>query len=67
MHTVYVKRALVAGWALALAIVAITTDVTRFSNWFVLAAVGVAVTMVVLRLWREPAPSTSEQIQDALR
>jgi hypothetical protein len=67
MDTNYVTGTLVAGWALALSIVALATDVTRSSSWFALAVVGAVPTLVLLRLQRVPARSTSPRIQEALR
>ena len=67
MDTNYVKGTLVAGWALALSIVAMATDVTKSSSWFALAVVGAVPSLVLLRLWRVPARSMSQRRQEALR
>ena len=59
MDNNYTKGALVAGWVVALAAIAIATDVSRSASWFAFAVVGVVPAFVLLRLWPAPAQAIS--------
>ena len=67
MHTDYLKSPLVASWLLALLTLGIAAGVTTLSSWIGLALLGVVPTVVLLRLWRVPALTTSQRIQEARR
>jgi hypothetical protein len=54
-------------WLVAITVASVLTGVTSASGWLLLAATGVLPPLAMLRYWHHPAPTMSEQIQQALR
>jgi len=67
MQTDQMKAGLVGAWLLASGVVAYVSDPASLAGWTVLAAVAVTPPVVMMRLWRAPAPSMSESIREVLR
>jgi hypothetical protein len=67
METEHAKVASIAGWILAVGVLAYISGITSLAGWTILAAVAVIPPAVVMRLWRVPSQSMSESIQDVLR
>ena len=66
MESFNTKAALTAGWVLALAAIAMATDVSRSVSWFAFAIIGLLPPFVLFRLSIPFAPKASES-REALR
>lgn len=67
MRTDYVKAALMAGWVLAVGLVAYVSGTTSLAAWTLVAVLSAAPLAVMVRLWRPPSPTMSETIRKVLR
>lgn len=67
MQTDRLKMMFMAAWILAVGVLGYLAGMTSFAAWTVLAAVALTPPLVMMRLWRRPAPSMSESIRDVLR
>jgi hypothetical protein len=67
MQTDHVKAAVIMGWILAGAVLGYLTRTTSLSGWMLLAAATVLPPVVMMSLWRAPAPSMSESIREVVR
>lgn len=67
MESDHVKIALVGAWILGIGTLGYVSGVPSFTAWIVLAVLSLAPPVVMARLWRSPAPSTSESIREVLR
>ncbi len=61
------KKAIVGTWGLAWAIMAMTIHVDSMRNWAMLVGLGVVPPLMLLRMWRQPAPTMSESIHAVLK
>ena len=67
MQPKHMKTAVVGAWVLGLAAIALMVNVSSVGGWMLLVGLGVLPPFMLLRLWREPAQTTSESIRSALR
>jgi hypothetical protein len=67
MHTIYMKSPLVVSWLLVLVTLGLAGGVTTLAGWFGIVLLVAVPTVIMMRLWRVPAPTTSQRIQEALR
>jgi hypothetical protein len=67
MQTDHVKAAVITGWVLAVAVLGYLTRTTSLAGWTLLAAATVIPPVVIMSLWRAPAPSMSESIREVIR
>ena len=67
MQTAHVKATLIGVWILTVAVLGYVVGATTFVGWTVLAAIALAPSVVLMRLWGSPARSMSETIRDVLR
>ena len=56
---------IVTAWFLAIVLVGYFAGMTSARGWVLLAAVALALPAIILRFWRRPDPSMSEDIRDA--
>lgn len=67
MQTDLVKAALMAAWVVAVGALGYMTGTTSFAVWTLLAVASLVPPVLMVRLWRPPAPSMSEAIRDVIR
>lgn len=67
MQPQYAKTAVIGGWALGVGVVAVSLGLDSAAGWTLLAAVGLVPPLMLLRMWRQPAPTMSESIRDVLK
>jgi hypothetical protein len=63
MHLEHMKKAIAAGWMLGLGAVALSYNVSSVTAWTFLVGLGLLPPLMLLRLWRQPAPTMSESIR----
>jgi hypothetical protein len=54
-------------WAIAVSIAGIAGNVNSLAGWTILGAVALAPPLALMRWWRDPHPSMSQSIREALR
>jgi len=67
MQTDHVKTALMVSWVLVLGMLGYLSGTTSLAAWTGLAIVSLTFPLIMMKLWRLPAPSLSESIRDARR
>jgi hypothetical protein len=67
MQVEHVKAAVVGAWVLAWGVMALSIELSSPSGWILLIGSGVLPPLMLLRLWRPPAQTTSESIRDVLK
>ncbi len=67
MSIEHVKAASVVLWVMAAGFVGYASGITSLGSWTMLAALALLAPMLAMRLWRVPAQSMSQSIQDVLR
>lgn len=67
MQPEHAKTAIIGGWALGVGAIAVSLNVDSAAGWMLLAAVGLVPPLLLLRMWRQPAPSMSQSIRDVLK
>ncbi len=67
MHTEQVKAGLTGAWILAVGVLSYIANPASLTGWTTLAVVSVIPPIIMMKLWRVPAPSMSESIRDVLR
>jgi hypothetical protein len=69
MQTDLMKKAIIAGWALGLGVLAFSINLTSLGSWTVLVGLGVLPPLVMLKMWNPPGPATtmSERIREAIK
>jgi hypothetical protein len=66
MRTNYMKS-LSAAWIVGVGTVALAANVTTPASWALAAGIALALPAIMFRLWRAPAQTMSESIQEARR
>jgi ABC-type protease/lipase transport system fused ATPase/permease subunit len=61
----YAREAFAAVFVLTLFAAGVAIGITSISGWIVLVVLALVSVLVVQRLWREPAQTLSESIQQA--
>ena len=67
MNLQYVRGTLVTAWACSVVTIGLLAHAGSITSWVTLALVAVVPPTVLMHRWNEPVPSTSQQIQQALR
>jgi ABC-type transport system involved in cytochrome bd biosynthesis fused ATPase/permease subunit len=67
MKTTYVNATIAALSIIAAAAVGLLAPVTTPSGWFILAAAATAPPLVFMHYLKQPAQTTSQSIQEAIR
>jgi hypothetical protein len=67
MQFEYAKAALVGLWMLAVLIAGVSLDATNPVHWIAVATLAIVPPVIVRKLWRVPAPTLSERINEARR
>jgi hypothetical protein len=67
MHPNSIKGLVSAAWLLAMGATGFFANVTSFSGWAVLASCAIVPPLVMTQYWKQPDPTLSESIQQALR
>jgi hypothetical protein len=63
----HLKSALIVTWILTVGILGYFSGTTSLAAWTALGIVSLTVPVVMMKLWRVPAPSMSESIREARR
>jgi hypothetical protein len=61
------RKSLSAAWIVGVATVALAANVTTAASWALAAGVAVTLPAIMFRLWRAPAQTMSESIQEGRR
>jgi hypothetical protein len=61
------KVAVISAWILAVTVLGYLTGTRSLAGWTLLAAVTLIPPVVMMSLWRVPAPSMSESIGEGFR
>lgn len=67
MSIEHVKAALMVLWVVTVAFVGYVGGTTSVTGWTMLGAVALTAPLITMRLWRVPAQSMSQSIQEVLR
>jgi hypothetical protein len=67
MQTDHLKSALMVTWILTVGILGYLSGTTSLAAWTALGIVSLTFPIVMMKLWRVPAQSMSESIQEARR
>ena len=67
MQLHYAKAAVIAFWVITVIVTALTRNLTSPFNWMAVAALAAIPSVILWRLWNDPAPTTSENIRQAFK
>ena len=67
MNSLYAKGTLVMLWSCSVLVGGALGAAHSLPGWITVVFVALGPPAILLHLWREPVPTTSEQIQDSLR
>jgi hypothetical protein len=67
MQLHYTKVAVIAFWVVTVTLIALTRNLTSTFNWVAVAALAAIPPVILWRLWKAPAPTTSENIREAFK
>jgi Sec-independent protein secretion pathway component TatC len=67
MQLHYTKVAVIAFWVITVIVIALTRNLTSTFNWVAVAALAAIPPVILWRLWKAPAPTTSENIREAFK
>lgn len=67
MHGLSLKQVIACGWILLISALGVLYPVVTMSGWIALVGVGLLPPVLLLRAWKRPSQTMSEEIQQALR
>ena len=67
MQPQHMKIAIVAAWLFGLGALASWVNLRSISGWTLLLTLALLPSLILMRLWRQPAQTMSQSIRDALR
>lgn len=67
MRPPYIKASVAALWIVIAGTLGTLAPVTTPSGWFILATLATAPPLIFMHYWKQPAQTTSESIQKAIR
>jgi hypothetical protein len=67
MQLYYTKVAVIAFWVISVILIALTRNLPSTFNWVAVAALAAIPPAILWRLWKAPAPTTSENIREAFK
>ncbi len=67
MQLEHTKRTVAIGWIMAAFLLGLALNVRSTTGWGLLAAVALGPPLIMMLLWKAPAQTTSESIQNARR
>lgn len=67
MQLEHAKTAITGGWVLSVGAITVSLNVDSAAGGILLAAVGLVPPLMLLPMWRQPAPTMSESIREVLQ